>query len=179
MIKRFTILAAVFSIIAIIISVNESYGEIDNQECVFSADIEKSWIMFGERPWVTGFIVNCDDGIQYHLKDTVYVRILNINGDVIQDSWKPKKDTARTQHNNPSKYIFNDQVYRGGAQVNADVSKAETIHINKNQYFFYLPQIQELDFDHRGIYQIELTYNKQIKTIWFAVLDPDKWWQDE
>ena len=40
------------------------------------------------------------------------------------------------------------------------------------------PQIHEIDFEHRGIYQIELTYGNYINTIWFAVLDTDKRWNE-
>jgi len=69
-------------------------------------------------------------------------------------------------------------VYRGGAQGNADVTEAETVYIRENQYFFYMPQIHSIDFEHRGIYQIELKYGEHVRTVWFAVFDPDKWWQD-
>jgi len=41
-----------------------------------------------------------------------------------------------------------------------------------------MPQIHSLDFEHRGLYQIEITYNEEVRTVWFAVFDPDKWYQD-
>ncbi len=123
------------------------FAQETQEECIFTSHLEKSWIFFQERPWVTGSMINCDDGIQYHLKDTVYIRILDINGDLI-----------------------------GGG--NADVSQVEVIHIRENQYFFYMPQIHSIDFEHRGIYQIELTYNNHTNTIWFAVLDPEKRWDE-
>lgn len=41
-----------------------------------------------------------------------------------------------------------------------------------------MPLINELEFEHRGIYQIELTYINEVRTIWFAVLDPDIWYED-
>lgn len=151
---------------------------IEEQGCIFSADIEKSWVFFQERPWVSGDVYNCDESIQYQLKDTVYVRILDINGDLVDDDWKDNRNTVN-EDDTPTKYIFNDQVYRGGAQGNADTTETETIYIKENQYFFYMPQIHSLDFEHRGFYQIELTYNKEVRTIWFVVLDPDKWYQDE
>jgi len=150
----------------------------ESQDCMFTAYLEKSWIKFQERPWVTGWVYNCDEGIQYQLKDTVYVRILDINGDIIEDDWKARKDTAKTQNNNPTKYIFNDNVYRGGSHGGTENTEDKVIYLRENQYFFYMPQIHSIDFEHRGIYQIELTYNNEVRTIWFAVLDPDKWYQD-
>lgn len=182
--KKYAVVIFILSIILLIPSMvdvsheSESNPE-EGESCIFTAYIQKSWVKFQERPWVTGWVYNCDDGIEYQLKDTVYVRVLDINGNIIEDDWKAGKNTARSEHSNPTKYIFNDQVYRGGAQGNADTTETETIHISKNQYFFYMPQIHSIDFEHRGIYQIELTYNKEVRTIWFAVFDPDKWWQDE
>jgi len=158
---------------------HESESNLEEDEsCIFTAYIEKSWVKFQERPWVTGWVYNCDEGIPYHLKDTVYVRILDINGDLIEDDWKDNKNSIKSK-NHPTKYIFNDQVYRGGARGASDNTEAETIYIKENQYFFYMPQIHSIDFEHRGLYQIELTYNKEVRTIWFAVFDPDKYWQDK
>ena len=175
----FLIVSIILLIPSMVYASHETEPNLEEDEsCIFTGYIQKSWIKFTESPWVTGWVINCDEGIQYQLKDTVYVRILDINGDLVEDDWKARKDTAKTESSNPTKYIFNDQVYRGGAQGNADVSEAETIYISENQYFFYIPQINEIDFEHRGIYQIELTYNKEIRIIWFAVLDPDKRYQD-
>jgi len=151
----------------------------EENDCIFTSYLEKSWVFFQERPWVTGSVINCDDGIQYHLKDTVYVRILDINGDLVDDNWIPKARHNVAEDGKPQKYVFNDSVYRGGGiGGNADVSQVEVIHIRENQYFFYMPQIHSIDFEHRGIYQIELTYNTHINTIWFAVLDPEKRWDE-
>lgn len=149
----------------------------EEDDCIFTAYIEKSWVFFQERPWVTGFVINCDEEIQYHLKDFVYIRILDINGDLVDDNYYDNRDTRRTSA--PEKYVFNDSVYRGGGLGgNADTTHAETIYIKENQYFFYMPQIHSIDFEHRGIYQIELKYGDHIRTVWFAVLDPDKRWDE-
>ena len=163
------------SVILIIISFNP----IQAQECVFTSMLEKSWVMFGERPAVMGFVINCDDNIEYQKKDTVYIRILDVDGNVVDDNWKASKDTARTKNDNPTQYIFNDQVYRGGSQGNADISQAKTVHIQKNMYFEYLPQINSIDFEHRGFYWIEVTYNNEVKMVHFITLDPEIWYEDE
>ena len=153
---------------------DENYYFANAEECIFTAYIEKSWVTFRERPWVIGTVYNCDESIEYQKKDTLYIRILDINGDVIDDGWKPEARANPVE--TPNKYIFNDQVYRGGSQGNADVTGDKVIYIRENQYFFYMPQIHSLDFEHRGIYQIELTYNNEKRIILFAVLDPEKRW---
>lgn len=175
-----------------------AFADQESQDCVFTAHIEKSWVFFQDRPWVTGSVINCDDKIDPYKKDFVYMRILDINGDVVEDNlimntktklpvvssdlptalqgWKP--DVIATRPPAPAKYVFSEDVYRGGFRGNADVSQVEVIHIRLNQYFLYLPQIHSIDFEHRGIYQIELSYGNHINTIWFAVLDPDKRWDE-
>lgn len=174
--KSTSVLLGIIIIFGIsVIGVNQSFAE--KNECVFTANIEKSWVIFLERPWVTGTVYNCDESIEYQKKDTVYIRILDINGIVIDDGWKPKARDNPIE--TPNKYIFNDQVYRGGSQGNADVTGDKVIYIRENQYFFYMPQIHSLDFEHRGIYQIELTYNNEQRTIWFAALDPEKRWNEQ
>lgn len=169
----FTIIALALSMGLPVVYAEQQSSVYTPNECIFTANIEKSWVFFTERPWVIGSVVNCDDGILYHQVDSVYVRILDINGDVIDDHWKANHDTARTEFDKPTKYIFNDNVYRGGGiGMNADVSGLKTIHIKPNQYFFYMPQINSVDFDSMGVYTIELTYGNYIRTINFAVLNP-------
>lgn len=167
----------ILSISILFVGINETgYAEEQQDECIFTSYLEKSWIQFQERPWVTGSVINCDEGIENHKRDSVYIRILDINGDVVDDGWKPEARANPVE--TPNKYIFNDQVYRGGSQGNADVTNEKVIYIRDNQYFLYLPQIHSIDFEHRGVYQIELTYGVHTNTIWFAVLDPDKRWDE-
>jgi len=156
---------------------NEGYGPEQIKECQFTANIEKSWVFFTERPWVTGWITDCDSD-KYFEKDRVFVRILDINGDLVESEWFTKT-TAKSS--TPEKYVFTEHVYREGSFTgNANVEGAEVVHITPNQYFFYMPQINSVDFDHRGVYQIELTYGEHVRTIWFASLSPDiPWYQDE
>lgn len=154
---------------------NEGYGPEQTKECQFTANIEKSWVFFSERPWVTGWITDCDSNI-YWEKDRVFVRILDINGDLVEDTWKPNNPTNKVEI--VSWYAFTEHVYRVGSFTgNANVEKVELVHIKPNQYFFYIPQINSIDFEHRGIYQIELTYGEHVRTIWFASLSPDIPWQ--
>lgn len=156
----------------------------DQEECTFTAYIEKSWVNFGDRPWVSGFVDNCDDKIQYHLKDFVHWQIKDINGDIVTENWHFAKNSAtneaKLRDTQPSKYKGIDDVFRGyGIKgANADTTEAKTYYLRENQYFFYLPQIHSIEFEHSGIYQIELTYSDYTRTVWFAVLDPDKYWQD-
>lgn len=157
---------------------NEGYGPEQIKECVFTADIEKSWVFFTERPWVTGWITDCDSN-KYWEKDRVFVRILDINGALVEDTWKPSDPTNKVEI--VSQYIFTEHVYRAGSFTgNANVEKVEVVHIEPNQYFFYMPQINSIDFEHRGVYQIELTYGEHVRTIWFASLSPDiPWYLDK
>lgn len=154
---------------------NEGYGPEEIKECQFTASIEKSWVFFTERPWVTGFVNDCEV-YHYFEKDRVFVRILDINGDLVEDTWQPysvKTDPLVA----PSLYEFTYDVYRDGARGGTNVEKDTLVYIAPNQYFFYMPQINALDFDHRGIYQIELTYGDHVRTIWFASLSLDIPWQ--
>ncbi len=150
---------------------------IQQDGCIFTSWIEKSWVLFQERPWVSGFVYNCDDGIDYYLKDFVHVRILDIDGNLVDDNYYYNKMIRKTI--TPEKYVFSDLVYREGSFTgNVNVEKVEVVYIKPNQYFFYMPQIHSIDFEHRGIYQIELSYGNHVNTIWFAVFDPGKFWQD-
>jgi len=143
-------------------------------------------------------VYNCDYLIDEYKKDFVYIQILDINGNIIEDNWIRGSSTNLPVYSSelpdilqgwvpdriatppppPVEYSFSQDVHRGGFRGNAVTSQAETIHIRPNQYFFYMPQIHELDFEHRELYQIELTYGKHIRTIWFAVLDNDKRWDE-
>lgn len=144
------------------------------QNCIFTANIEKTWITFGEKPKVWGTVYDCDSN-EIHEKNRVFVKILDINGDVVQDSWQSDKKTAKTSK--PSLYEFNQDVYRErGFRGNANVQGVEVIHIQPNEYFFYMPQINSLDFDHRGIYAIELTYGNYVRYVSFATLSPTLFW---
>ncbi len=149
----------------------------ENESCIFTAFIEKSWVFFQDRPWVSGFVNSCD-AYHYFEKDQIFVRILDINGNTVSDSWKPYNTKAYPLEP-PSLYEFTTYVYRGGARGGTNVESAELIHIRPNQYFFYMPQINSIDFDHRGIYQIELRYGDNIRTIWFVTLSPNIWWEDD
>jgi len=155
---------------------NEGYGPEQIKECQFSAYIEKSWIFFTERsPWVSGWITDCDSS-NFWEKNRLFVRILDINGDLVEDTWQPHATKADPLVM-PSLYEFTESVYRGGSYTgNANVERVELVHIAPNQYFFYMPQVNSIDFEHRGIYQIELTYGDHVRTIWFASLDPQIPW---
>lgn len=153
---------------------NEGYGPEPVIECEFTAYIEKSWIFFTERPWISGWIKDCDSGV-YWEKDRIFVRILDINGDLVEDTWQPTNPTNKEEI--VSQYTFTEHVYREGSFTgNANVEKVEVVNLTPNQYFFYMPQINSIDFEHRAIYQVELTYGSHVKTIWFASLDPQLPW---
>ncbi len=154
------------------------------EQCVFTGHIQKSWATFGERPWITGFVYNCDDNIEYHLKDFVHWQINHLDGKPVDGgymTWKPiASERTLVESERPSKYKGIDDVFRGyGIKgANADTTEAKTYYLHKNQYFFYLPQIHSIDFEHRGIYYVEISYGNHIEKVYFAVLDPNKWWQD-
>ena len=158
----------------------------EDDSCIFTGYIEKSWVKFQERPWVTGFVVNCDPEFAwqyfssndegYFEKDRVFVRILDINGDLVESGNHLKDNSARYDDIETSPYVMNYVVNRSGEYKNT--SGKDTVTVYPNQYLFYMPQILSLDFEHRGIYQIELTYDEEVRTVWFAVLDPDKRYQD-
>lgn len=157
----------------------EKYEEPQKGECVFTSHLEKSFIYFQERPWVLGYVSNCDDGIENHKKDFVYMRILDVNGDLLDDKWIPEARHTVKGDQPPQKYVFNDSVYRGGGLGgNADVSGKDVVHISPDHYFFYMPQIHSIDFEHMGVYQLELTYGNYTNIIPFAVLDPNCWWKN-
>lgn len=173
-----TLFLPIFILLISVFTLSEAFGE-EEDNCQFDAHLEKSWIKFGERPWVTGGVIGCDV-TEYHEKNTVYVRILDINGDLLGDTWQPRKQTVHTSKVSPSLYTFNERVYREGSFTgNANVEKVEVIHLKYNQYFFYLPQINGLDFKHRGVYTIELRYGEEIRTINFATLHPDLRYDEE
>ena len=159
-----------------------SVTDANAEECVFTSSITKSWVMFGERAGLQGFVINCDSNIDYWKQDTVYIRILDNEGNLVTDkSGGFNSDTkpSKTDQLTPEKYVYNDQVYRGGSQGNADVSEGETVTIHKNMYFSYMPQINSLDFEHRGLYWAEITYNDKVNMVNFITLDPAKLYEDE
>lgn len=165
------LLIPLLSIILIPASADES-----KDECIFTASLEKTWIFYSESPWVRGSVVDCDNRYIQD-KDRVYVKLLDINGDRIDGKWKGID--ANTKSLNPSQYEYGISVYRGGAMGFFDSTKVPAITLNENEYFFYMPSISSLDFDHRGIYQIQLTYGDHTRVIWFATLSPDVRWDQE
>lgn len=155
------------------LTINESFAD----ECIFTANIEKTWVNFGDRPYVFGTVKNCDSNDIYK-KDFVFVKILDEDGNLVDDKWQPDKVTAKT--NKPTKYAWNDNVYRGGGLgMNADVSEERTIYIDKDTYFFYMPQITQIDFKHRGVYQLEVKYGDHTIFVNFATLSPDIFYATE
>ena len=147
-----------------------------DDDCSFTASLEKSWIYYSESPWVRGSVVDCDNRYLQD-KDRVYVKLLDINGDRIDGKWKGID--AATNSRNPSQYEYTLSVYRGGALGFFDSTKVPAITLNENEYFFYMPSISPLDFDHRGVYQIQLRYGDHTQVIWFATLSPDIPWDQE
>lgn len=148
------------------------YGETESKDCIFTAYIADSWsyVPFGDHVRVSGQVINCDDNIQYFEKNRIDIRILDVNGNVLEDNWQPAKITSNSQQ--AAKYEFTDDVYREkGFRGNFDNSQGDKIHIKPNQYSFYIPQINSLDFKHGGIYQVELTYGEHVRFVNFRTLD--------
>ena len=165
---------------------SESNLEVD-ESCIFTAFIEKSWVFFTERSWVTGWVTGCDsqsweytpNEILYAMKDTIQVKILDIDGNLVDDHIADKDNIPFSDEIVYSKYSFRDYVYRGG-QITAHLDAAHKgpQYLQENQYYFEMPQINSRDFEHRGVYQIELTYGDHVRTIWFAVLNPELRWDE-
>jgi len=171
-------LAVIFSSI-IIFSVPQisAYEHDIVKPCIFEADIERTFVPFGDEPFIIGGVTDCDRGIGYtqNQKDFVYVRILDINGEVIDDNWKSSTPTTRKEFIIPTKYIFNKMVYREGNSLSYIQTNQEGDKNHKllfNEYYFYLPKITSIDFNHFGFYQVELTYNNYKNIIWFVTYDP-------
>lgn len=164
-------------------------------ECVFTASIEKNIVFTSEKPFVTGFVKNCDvENITYSgnenwnaMKNKVFVRILDNNGDLVDRIDNSKnvfvgRQTPNDVHENhflndkfniASKFNFNDSVYREGSYTgNADVSESRTFTMQNNQFFFYLPMsINAAYFEHGKTYTVELTYMKHTRTVDFLIVD--------
>ena len=104
----------------------------ESDECIFTGFIQKSWVMFGERPWVTGFVINCDDdNIEYHLKDFVHWQIKDANGDpVIEEIYNRQMSESRKekyrQEYDYTKYKGIDDVYRGYGVAGANADTTES-----------------------------------------------------
>lgn len=148
-----------------------------DDDCIFTANLEKSWIYYNESPWVRGVVLNCD-AHQIQDVDIVYVKLLDINGDRIDRVWLGQDHLSIPS--NPSHYEYAYSVYRGGANGNVFHTDEGLVKINTNQYFFEMPSISSLEFNHREIYQIELTYGDQTQNIFFAVFNPNiPYWEDE
>lgn len=156
------------------------------KECIFTANIEKSWVFFTEKPWVTGIVKNCDsqsweytsNELLYSTKDTVKIKIFDINGNLVDDHIATGKTKVPvTDGITYSKYSFNDHVYRGGhIAAHQDAAHEGSQYLQEDRYFFEMPQINSRDFEHRGVYKIELVYGDHTREIWFAALSPDIPW---
>ncbi len=155
-----------------------AFADEENDDCIFTANLEKSWIYYSESPWVRGSVLNCDVREIQNI-DRVYVKLFDINGDRIDRDWKGQSYVSVTS--NPSNYEFVYSVYReGGANGNVFYTDEGAVKINANEYFFEMPSISSSQFKHREIYQIELTYGDYTQQIFFAVLNPDiPFWQEE
>ena len=159
------------------------------KECIFTANIEKSWVSFTERPWVTGIVKNCDsqsweytsNELLYSMKDTVQIKIFDIDGNLVDDHIAPGPTKIPVKDGIIySKYSFNDQVYRGGQIAShQDAAHEGSQYLQEDRYFFEMPQINSRDFVHRGVYKIELVYGEHTREIWFATLNPDIPWNLE
>lgn len=157
------------------------FAEEETEKCNFTASLEKSWIYYGETPFLTGFVINCDTGGTQEARDLsrdrVHIKLLDINGERIDENWLGS--TKYTGSSNPTQYQYVENVYREGQGGNiASDNTKELVRLKPNQYFMYLPVINPLDFHHREAYQIQLTYAEYTKTIWFAVFNPNVYWED-
>jgi len=134
-----------------------------------------------------GFVNNCNpeqkwkylisNEESYYEKDRVFVRILDIDGVLVTDGSHLKNNMARNNDIELSAYTLTHVVNRSDKIYNTMGKNIVTVY--NNQCFFYLPEIHQFDFEHRKIYQIELKYGDHTRTVWFAVLDPDKKWDED
>jgi hypothetical protein len=147
-----------------------AFAEEQTEECIFTGFLEKSWMYYAETPWIRGSVINCDTAhtVTQRLlqQDRIHVQILTIDGQIIGDNLR-------------GEYDYHYDVYReGNSQGNFFNDKVPSVTINPNEYFFYMPSINSLHFDHRGIYQIQISYNEHVKILYFAVLNPNVWYED-
>ena len=152
------------------------------EECHFTAFIEHTWVMYGERPWVSGFVVGCDNPrwvhtdneLDYQLKDTIQVRFTDINGNLLTGHIADADNIPFSDEIEYSKYSFRDYVYRGGNLLaHQDAMVKGSQYIQENQFYFEFPlAVNSRDFEHRGIYHIELQYGDHKRIVTFASLNP-------
>ncbi len=170
------LLIPLFTIMLIPASAEET-----EDECIFTVNIEKSWIYYNESPWVRGTILDCDTSHtatqRLAQQDRIHVELFDINGERLDEDWTPQGVYSNSR--NPTTYNYYYDVYReGNANGNFFNDKVPSITINPNEYFFYLPTIVNPDFNHREIYQIKITYSEHVRWIQFAVLNPNVWYDD-
>jgi len=144
---------------------------IEEQPCVFTSYIDRSVRTFTERIQVWGYVhPNCDS---YELWDSykVHIKVVNMEGEVVEDDWIPKARDSVDEEDRPTLYEFDAIIQEVGLRLAKD-SMNETNHkVYPNMYYVEIPQLNSIHFELMRVYAVEASYGNMTVSHNFVIIE--------
>ena len=152
-----------------------SYEEpipIEDQPCVFTAEIDRNIRQWSERIQVFGYVhPNCET---YELKDSTHVKIQIVDdkGNLVEDYWIPKAHERVRDEDKPKLYEVSAIIQTNGVRLQEDSMSNRNHKIFPGMYYVLMPSLNEVHFEPYTWYNVTATYgNMTISNNSFIIVD--------
>ena len=153
-----------------ILSDAEEQTVIEN-DCKFTANIDKSVRQMGEDIQVFGFVhPDCDT---HDLWDSykVRVKVVDMNGKLVQDDWIPEARLLVDESDRPSLYEFDAIIQEVGVRLQEDRNTGKNYHVYPNNYYVSIPQLNSIHFELGVVYQVQVSYGDMVVSHNFIIIE--------
>lgn len=144
---------------------------LEEQPCKFTAYIDKSFRKFTERIQVFGFVhPNCSTHDVWN-SYKVHIKVVDMEGNVVQDNWKSKARDNIDKNERPSLYEFDAVIQETGVRLAQDENTARHYKVYPNQYYTSIPQLNSVHFEKMVVYAVEVSYGSKTVTKNFVIIE--------
>lgn len=146
---------------------------LEEQPCKFTAHIDKTIRKFTERIQVFGFVhPNCETQNLWE-SYRVNVKIVDMDGNVIEDNWLSKARLKVEKEQRPSLYEFDAIIQETGVRLQQDENTGRHYKVYPYQYYTSVPQLNSVHFDAMVVYSVQVTYGNMTVSNNFLILEEE------
>ena len=141
----------------------------EEEQCKFTANIDRTVRTFTERIQVFGFVhPNCET---YELYDSykVHVKVVDMEGNLVKDYWKPQ--ARQPEKVNPLLYEFDALIQGVGTRLAWDSMNEKNHVINPGMFYTTIPQLNSVHFNAYELYTVEVSYGDMKISNNFIIID--------
>lgn len=144
---------------------------IEEQPCEFKSYIDRTVRTFTERIQIWGYVhPNCETYEQWESYQ-VHIKIVNMNGDVVEDDWIPKSRNNTDKDKRPKLYEFNANIQEVGVRLAKDSMNDVDHHIYPGMYYVESPLLNSVHFESYQVYAVEASYGNMTVSHNFVIIE--------